>query len=270
MLINPQIPGIRILEETDCPADGVMFQNLWDSAIIGLNWNFRFADGSTSSSGSDDLNQIRISPGEVAVAVPHQIIIVDRHQQPERGLWSATEQIPADYVEFLLRAQPRSKEAPGEIQPPVTEERHQRTAEKLRDAYQRSGVPAESIPSVDELKGQLEESGRQAEEMHRVRRIPDEIRLSWMLFEDRLFYGPTRSAQCLLMLWSFSKKIRSFAGTEKAELGAGHSLAAEFDQVRRRSASGADELAHLVEQLPEADRQIIKEIKPIPGNVTAG
>jgi hypothetical protein len=266
-ILDPKIPGLRILEESDGPTDGVIFQNLWDSAVIGMNWGFRFADGTTASSGSDDLNQIRISPGEVAVAAPNQMIIVDRLQEPERRLWPETQQIPADYMEFLLRGQQRIKGGSEQIQPSVSEEWNERTAEKMRDAYERLGVPQQSIPSVDELKQQLAEGHLQAEQNRRVRSIPDEIRLSWVLFEDGLFYGLTRTAHCLLMLWSFTRKIRSTVTTaSNTEFGVDHPLAAEFAEVRRRTASGPDELAHLVEELPDSDRQIIKKILPIPSD----
>jgi hypothetical protein len=271
-MIDPQIPGIRILEGINCPRDGVMFQNLWDAAIIGMNWSFRFADGTTASSGSDDLNQFRVSPGEIAVAVPHRIIVIDRPQEPERRLWSETQQIPADYVEFLLRTQQRSKNQPEETlfeqqNKYIHEGRDERTAEKLRNAYERLGVPRDSLPSVDELKNQLEESNRQLEQIRRPKPIPAETKLSWALFEDGLFYGTTRSAHCLLLLWSFSRKIRSFATTaQSTDLGVDHPLTAEFAEVRRRTASGPEELAHLVDQLPESDREMIKKIMPIPGH----
>jgi len=267
-IIDPHIPGIRILEETDCPADGVMFQNLWDSAIVGMNWTFR-SEGTSATSGSDDLDQFLLSPGEIAVAVPHQMIVVDRPQKAERRLWSETQHITADYVEFLLRTQRRTMEKAAETQPSVSEQWHERTAAKLRNAYERLGVPSESVPSVGELKGQLAEGHLQAEHRRRVKFIPDEIRLSWVLFEDGLFYGPTRTAHCLLLLWSFSRKVRSMTTeAQSTDLDAEHPLAAEFAEVRRRTASGPDELAHLVDRLPESDRQIIREIKPILGNET--
>jgi hypothetical protein len=267
-IIDPHIPGIRILDQRDCPADGVLFQNLWDSAIVGINWSFRFAGGTTASSGSDDSSQFRLSPGEVAVAVPHRMIVVDRPQEPESRLWPETQQIPADYVEFLLRLQQRGKDKPEETlfeqnKTHIYEKWDERTAEKLRDAYQRLGVPPQSIPSVEELKSQLEESNRQLEQTQRTKPIPVEIKLSWALFEDGLFYGPTRSAHCLL--WSLSRKIRSIATTaQSTDLGVDHPLTAEFAEVRRRTASGPEELAHLVNQLPEADREMIKKIMPIP------
>jgi hypothetical protein len=244
MIIDPQIPGIRILEESGAPADGVMFQNLWDSAIVGMNWTFRFIDGTSASSGSDDLGNVRLSSGEIAVAVPRQMIVVDRPQEPERRLWSGTQPITAEYVEFLLRTR-EGVMGQGAAASPALEKRHlddqwnERTAEKLRSAYERRGVPSDCVPSVDELKYQLEDCQRQLDQRQRVKPIPNEIRISWVLFEDGLFYGPTRTAYCLL-LSSFSRKIAS-------------------------TVSGTDELVRLVEQLPDSDRQIIKTIVPIPG-----